>query len=203
MIRSIIFTKLLPGMEKLTKTQANSEQTVRITRSRAKNTETNTLEKFRFQTKPKLRKNNTSDTLPKTVNVERNNSSENEIKSEKPLSKPRKKRDHVKLEHEPESSKIKEELVDNDGCELPFKIKKEPEDNMEESRLSETDKKDIKLIKSEKDEKFHKMPLNWEVVLNNLREMRKNFDAPVDSMGCSKCHDENAPAKVSKTLSLF
>lgn len=35
-------------------------------------------------------------------------------------------------------------------------------------------------------------PVNWEMVLGNLREMRKDFDAPVDTMGCHKCHDESA-----------
>lgn len=41
-----------------------------------------------------------------------------------------------------------------------------------------------------------KIPLHWNVVLDNLREMRKTFDAPVDSMGCHKCCDESAPPKV-------
>lgn len=49
---------------------------------------------------------------------------------------------------------------------------------------------------TEKYESNDKMPLNWETVLYNLREMRKDFDAPVDSMGCNKCHDEKASPKV-------
>jgi len=36
------------------------------------------------------------------------------------------------------------------------------------------------------------MPSNWEEVLKNLREMRKNLDAPVDTMGCEQCPDEKA-----------
>lgn len=50
------------------------------------------------------------------------------------------------------------------------------------------------------------VPVNWEIVLSNLREMRKNFDAPVDSMGCHKACDENAPIEVvryQKLLSLM
>lgn len=39
-------------------------------------------------------------------------------------------------------------------------------------------------------------PLHWEAVLNNLREMRKNRDAPVDSMGCHKCPDESESPEV-------
>lgn len=52
-------------------------------------------------------------------------------------------------------------------------------------------------VKSESDNKKLKTePPNWQEVLQNLREMRKNSDAPVDSMGCDKCMDENAPAEV-------
>lgn len=39
-------------------------------------------------------------------------------------------------------------------------------------------------------------PFNWEVVLHNLREMRKKGDAPVDSMGCQKCPDQNETPEV-------
>ncbi|KAF5293489.1 hypothetical protein FQA39_LY02974 [Lamprigera yunnana] len=35
-------------------------------------------------------------------------------------------------------------------------------------------------------------PDHWEEVLKNLREMRKNCDAPVDTMGCDQCPDEAA-----------
>lgn len=38
--------------------------------------------------------------------------------------------------------------------------------------------------------------LHWEEVLNNLREMRKSRDAPVDSMGCHKCPDESESPQV-------
>lgn len=52
---------------------------------------------------------------------------------------------------------------------------------------------DIKEEKeSPKKEKWE--PPNWQQVLGNLREMRKNHDAPVDNMGCDKCMDESAPA---------
>lgn len=39
-------------------------------------------------------------------------------------------------------------------------------------------------------------PQNWAETLANIREMRKNGDAPVDSMGCDKCMDEVAPPEV-------
>lgn len=39
-------------------------------------------------------------------------------------------------------------------------------------------------------------PNSWEQVLSNIREMRKNFDAPVDSMGCDKCQEASASPEV-------
>lgn len=40
-------------------------------------------------------------------------------------------------------------------------------------------------------------PKNWEKMMQNMREMRKNGSAPVDTMGCHKCSDETADGKVS------
>lgn len=41
------------------------------------------------------------------------------------------------------------------------------------------------------------MPQNWSQVLANIREMRKDRSAPVDTMGCHKCSDHDADEKVS------
>lgn len=41
-------------------------------------------------------------------------------------------------------------------------------------------------------------PTNWRVVLENLRKMRVGMDAPVDTMGCHKCADENADDKTRR-----
>ena len=41
-------------------------------------------------------------------------------------------------------------------------------------------------------------PENWEQVYNNILEMRKNFTAPVDSMGCERAHDDKAEPKVQR-----
>ncbi|PSN34065.1 Endonuclease III-like protein 1 [Blattella germanica] len=46
-------------------------------------------------------------------------------------------------------------------------------------------------------------PKNWLEVVNNIREMRKNRDAPVDTMGCDKCSDDNAPVEVVRYHSLI
>lgn len=43
-------------------------------------------------------------------------------------------------------------------------------------------------------------PFHWETALKNLREMRKNKDAPVDSIGYQKCPDENEAPEVRKAI---
>lgn len=42
-------------------------------------------------------------------------------------------------------------------------------------------------------------PENWELILNNIRQMRRSSDAPVDNMGCHCCVDENS----SETVKFF
>ncbi|XP_049799165.1 endonuclease III-like protein 1 isoform X2 [Schistocerca nitens] len=46
-------------------------------------------------------------------------------------------------------------------------------------------------------------PQNWQQILTNIREMRKNRDAPVDDMGCDKCMDEEADPEVMRYQSLI
>ncbi|KAM3959186.1 nth-like DNA glycosylase 1 [Aphomia sociella] len=46
-------------------------------------------------------------------------------------------------------------------------------------------------------------PPNWNEFLVNLRIMRSNNDAPVDSMGCHMSMDENAPPEVYRYQSLI
>lgn len=46
------------------------------------------------------------------------------------------------------------------------------------------------------------MPPNWETVLENIKEMRKQETAPVDTMGCHKCADPNASPIVSRYQTL-
>ncbi|XP_064488627.1 endonuclease III-like protein 1 isoform X2 [Ornithodoros turicata] len=45
---------------------------------------------------------------------------------------------------------------------------------------------------------FSWKPDYWEEALDNIRKMRQDKDAPVDTMGCEKCHDETAPDKVMR-----
>ncbi|XP_059051534.1 endonuclease III-like protein 1 [Achroia grisella] len=46
-------------------------------------------------------------------------------------------------------------------------------------------------------------PPNWREFLVNLRIMRSNYDAPVDTMGCDMSMDENAPPEVYRYQSLI
>jgi len=41
-------------------------------------------------------------------------------------------------------------------------------------------------------------PSNWEAVYDNIREMRSDKTAPVDTMGCERAHDKNAPSHVQR-----
>lgn len=45
-------------------------------------------------------------------------------------------------------------------------------------------------------------PANWETTLDKIREMRKNKDAPVDSMGCDKCVDQDSKPEVARFQAL-
>lgn len=42
-------------------------------------------------------------------------------------------------------------------------------------------------------------PKDWEKTLENLRIMRLDRSAPVDTMGCHKCSDKNADEKVKNS----
>lgn len=46
-------------------------------------------------------------------------------------------------------------------------------------------------------------PKNWKIMLENMREMRKDRSAPVDTMGCHKCSDKNCDEKVCIELNLI
>ncbi|XP_018561825.1 endonuclease III-like protein 1 [Anoplophora glabripennis] len=198
-LRSALLIKILINMKRLTKTGTGKDQTVRVTRSSTNNEDIkDKFSKFQFQTKPKF--SHVSPNLNVEGNEKSNIHQENEKKEpETSLRKSTRKRDHIKMEFEPSTSRTRTELDNNvNDNELPIKVKKEPGDATEESNISVKVEDPKKPIKSETNQKFLKMPLNWEVVLDNLREMRKNFDAPVDSMGCHKCYEENAPPKVRR-----
>ena len=42
------------------------------------------------------------------------------------------------------------------------------------------------------------VPENWEVVYDNIKIMRQNMDAPVDTMGCDQQQDQDSPPEVCR-----
>lgn len=41
-------------------------------------------------------------------------------------------------------------------------------------------------------------PKDWEIIYNNIKEMRKTTESAVDTMGCEQCADKNAPENVQR-----
>lgn len=93
------------------------------------------------------------------------------------------------------------EDVKPDLSSFKFEKKKTMKRDHKTIELDKPETKEIKseTVKIEKDlfKKGKWVPENWEQVLVNLREMRKDHNAPVDKMGCDKCMDESAPDQVT------
>lgn len=76
-------------------------------------------------------------------------------------------------------------------------------DIKQEVKLDETIKRE-ESVKSESTdspsgEKHAKWePKHWRQLLANIREMRKERNAPVDTMGCDKCYDEHSDEKTKR-----
>ena len=75
----------------------------------------------------------------------------------------------------------------------PIKSKKSPNKNKGKS-LNEEPCSSKKIKKEVLNDSWE--PPNWKLVLENIRQMRSDDNAPVDTMGCHKCADENADEKV-------
>lgn len=71
-------------------------------------------------------------------------------------------------------------------------------EDVENSKINLNSKKDptTDVVGILKDKNCSWVPQNWEKILQNIRLMRSCVDAPVDTMGCQKCADENADEKV-------
>lgn len=136
--------------------------------------------------KQKLVEKNSTDL---TIKTEQDNETKLETRSRKQFETINEEKTHsvVKLDSNV-SVPIKKEIEDLKKVSKREHIKVEYDEISPQQKTGEnTSPKKLKI----------NMPLNWDIVLSNLREMRRNFDAPVDSMGCHKCYDETAPAKVN------
>lgn len=111
-----------------------------------------------------------------------------------------KKRSPIKIEYDAEDDKVNVKSTDvtsdvevkNENVKESLTLKIVKNENVEQL----VDSKNIK------DEKRW-MPPNWEIILENVKEMRKHKTAPVDDMGCHKCTDPNASPSVFRYQSLI
>ena len=127
----------------------------------------------------------------------------------------KKKRAPVKIEYDEtknptdsENTKIKVEDLEHGIAKKhrkSVKVKYEEIKDTIDSKTKEAQAIDpqdgIAKIEINKENKW--MPTNWETVLENVKEMRKHKTAPVDEMGCHKCTDPKATAKVTRYQSLI
>ena len=63
----------------------------------------------------------------------------------------------------------------------------------------ETEKKAVNILA--KNEAWE--PINWRDQLRGIEEMRKDRDAPVDTMGCERCHDHDALPHIQRQVRLL
>lgn len=101
------------------------------------------------------------------------------------IDKPRKH--HVKIEYDDKA------LVDesSSSCTEKDSKKKAKKHSIDENNATSSES-----TIPEKQEKWE--PKNWWAHLNNIREMRKAKDAPVDTMGCHKCSDMDTDKKTQR-----
>lgn len=119
-------------------------------------------------------------------------------------------RKHIKIESD-ENRKpttvdgIKKEIEDDSGRDVESMkrgTKRKSNDKKSSAMKTEAEasgKENESAPESNTDEKQAKWePKNWQQLLANIREMRKERNAPVDTMGCDKCYDENSDEKTKR-----
>lgn len=119
----------------------------------------------------------------------------------------RSKRDDVKTDDVKQNSKEQKELKKPAAVKKRNHVKVSYEEG-ETSQYFNNTPSDLKVPTTEANDTDQKKkdkwePQNWLQVLENIREMRKSRDAPVDSMGCDKCMDEEAAPEVVRYQSLI
>ncbi|XP_043482093.1 endonuclease III-like protein 1 [Leptopilina heterotoma] len=100
------------------------------------------------------------------------------------------KRSPIKCDDDVKDVEVEKQSKSKSKKRSPIKIQCD-EDVKEENEI---------LSKGSKD---NWMPKNWEALLKNIREMRKDETAPVDEMGCHKCADTNVSKPIFRYQSLL
>jgi len=121
------------------------------------------------------------------------------------------KRSHIQVGYSAEATEnayIPEVKVvsDQPDVKLLLDAKGEIADPKSSVRISEQIKSKIDAqnhaVKSEPDDGSVKTenwePPNWQEQLKGIQEMRKSRDAPVDTMGCERCHDHDALPNIQR-----
>lgn len=72
------------------------------------------------------------------------------------------------------------------------------DDSEAPKKLTDSEPKSTKGVK--RPSSAGREPDNWAEVLENIRQMRKNKDAPVDTMGCDKLYDDDVSPQVHHDL---
>ncbi|EGI68191.1 PREDICTED: endonuclease III-like protein 1 [Acromyrmex echinatior] len=105
----------------------------------------------------------------------------------------------IKIKHEIENeTDVKETLIKSEDVELSTGI----QDIKTEECEIKNENVELKLNPKNVKDKKQWMPPDWEIILENIKEMRKSETAPVDTMGCHKCTDPDASPVVSRYQSL-
>lgn len=117
---------------------------------------------------------------------------------QKQLSKQKAIKDQIEIDPE---KRIKSENQKCSGSKFLIKeeylneIKSEPVDIEDCVNLKVESPPKLKRSPNQKSITYIEPPF-WRQTLDNLRQMRSKFDAPVDSMGCDKCADEKSSPEV-------
>lgn len=86
-----------------------------------------------------------------------------------------------------------DEVLETNSIEIPLKEAKPPTSPV---KVTKRKSKDASKSPETKLEKWE--PSNWRQILDNIRVMRASVPAPVDTMGCDQCSDENADEKTRR-----
>ena len=126
-------------------------------------------------------------------------------------SRSERKRSHIQVGYSAEAAEkayIPEVKVVSDQPDVKplLDAKGEIADPKSSVRISEQIKSKIDAqnhaVKSEPDDGSVKTenwePPNWQEQLKGIQEMRKSRDAPVDTMGCERCHDHDALPNIQR-----
>lgn len=113
-------------------------------------------------------------------------------------------RKHVKVEYDENEAPvvIKKEVKEEPTSPPPKEAKKRSSSDAKVANVKSEPKIKTEANASddtaspEKQSKWE--PENWRELLANIREMRKDRTAPVDTMGCEKCHDEYSDEKTKR-----